>query len=211
MATKTGEGSKRPPGRPVEFDRDTAVRAAMNEFWKRGFEAVSVSDLADAMSIKRSSFYNSFGDRETVFREALAAYRHVTPDAALADIEPGQAVRPAIRKVFRDICRARAADRDARGCLIVNSIGELVGVNEALGEDIADSLHNGVKLYESLLAQAAAQGEIERPKDMRSTARAFVVFVTGLNMVSKVIRDERELWRICEGFLDRYGLGVRRR
>ena len=208
MARTTGTESKRPPGRPVEFDRDVALRAAMNEFWKHGFEAVSVSDLAAAMAIKRSSFYNSFGDRETVFRATLEVYRQGVPDAALAEIGPGQAVIPVVRKVFRDICRVRAADPEARGCLIVNSIGELVGVNAELGEDIADCVRGGAKVYERLLRQAAEQGEIEPPKDLRATARAFVAFVSGVNTISKVVRSERELWKLCETFLERYGFGA---
>ncbi len=207
MVGTTDEGTKRPPGRPVEFDRKAALRAAMNEFWKHGFEAVSVSALAAAMAIERSSFYNSFGDRETVFREALEVYRRGVPDAALVEIRPGQAVVPAVRKVFRAICRARAADPEARGCLIVNSIGELVGVNAELGEDIADWVRGGVKVYERLLRQAAKQGEIEPPKDLRATARAFVAFVSGLNTISKVVRNERELWKLCENFLEHYGFG----
>lgn len=209
MGARRDEKKKRPIGRPIEFDRNAAVRIAMNQFWKRGFESVSVSDLADAMSIKRSSFYNSFGGREAVFLEALNAYLHASPDAALADIRPGQPVTPAIRRIFREICKVRAADPDARGCLVINSVGELVGVNKKLSRRIEEAVRNVVRLYEKLLRQAADQGEIERPKDIRATARAFVAFLSGLNTISKVIRDEGELWKMCSGFLDLHGFGPR--
>lgn len=192
-------------GRPIEFDRETAVRSAMDLFWERGFDAVSASDLADAMSITRSSFYNSFGDRETVFREALDAYRRIAPDAALTKIKAGDPVTSALRRIFREICRVRAADPGGRGCLIVNSIGELVGVNAALGGTIEEAVRGAVHLYERIIRQAAEQGEIDKPRDVRATARAFVAFVSGLNTISKVIRDEGELWRLCDGFLERYG------
>lgn len=211
MAAKADERQRRSRGRPIEFDREAAVHAALDRFWKRGFEAVSVSDLADAMSIQRSSFYNSFGDRETAFREALEAYREIAPDAALAQIEPGYPVKPVIRKVFREICRVRAADPGARGCLVVNSIGELVGVNKELGACVADAVRNGIRLYERLLRQAVDQGEIEKPRDIRAAARAFVAFVSGLNTISKVVRDEGDLWSMSESFLERFGLGGRRR
>jgi len=211
MPVKADKGRRRPLGRPVEFDREAAVRAALGQFWRRGFEAVSASDLAEAMSIKRSSLYNSFGDRETVFREALEAYRRIAPDAALARIEPGQPVKPALRRVFRDICRARAADPGARGCLVVNSVCELVGVNKKLGARVADAVREGIGVYERLLRQAADQGEIERPGNVRTAARAFVAFVSGLNTISKVVRDEPTLWGMCEDFLERFGLGEGRR
>ncbi len=177
----------------------------MNAFWKRGFEAVSVSDLAGAMSIERSSFYNSFGARETAFREALEAYRQIAPDAILAKIKPGNPVKPAIRKLFREICRVRAADPEGRGCLVVNSINELVGVNADLGPDIEAAVFSRIALFEHLLRQAVDQGEIERQPDIRAAAKAFVTFLVGLNTISKVIHDERNLWSLCESFLHRWG------
>lgn len=213
MRARSPIAGKRKPGRagrPVEFDRGTAVHAAMDEFWKRGFEAVSASDLAAAMSIERSSFYNSFGDRETVFLEALRAYGRLVPDRVLGEIRPGQSVKPILRRVFREICRVRAGDPDARGCLIVNSVGELVGVNEKLGRRIEAAVENSIAVYRALLRQAVAQGEIAPPADIPGAARAFAAFVSGLNTVSKVIRSERELWAMCEAFLRRFGFGPER-
>lgn len=207
MTVKTRGEKKRSRGRPMEFDRKAAIRAAMDKFWKYGFKATSASDLADAMSIERSSFYNSFGDRETVFREVLAVYPQFAPDTALGDIRPGQPVKPAIRKIFREICRVRAADAEGRGCLVVNAIGELVGENKKLGGQIADAVLGNVRTYEKLLKQAVDQGEIAKPQNIRTAARAFVAFVVGLNTVSKVIRNEDDLWGMCEVFLERFGLG----
>lgn len=92
-----------------------------------------------------------------------------------------------------------------RGCLIVNSIGELVGVNAALGGTIEEAVRGAVHLYERIIRQAAEQGESDKPRDVRATARAFVAFVSGLNTISKVIRDEGELWWLCDGFLELYG------
>src|SRR3989304_4041026 len=88
MGRKTSARGKQSRGRPVEFDREAAVRAAMNRFWKRGFGSVPASDLADSMAITRSSLYNSFGDRESVFREALETYRRLAPGAALGGRPP---------------------------------------------------------------------------------------------------------------------------
>jgi TetR/AcrR family transcriptional repressor of nem operon len=198
---------KRPRGRPVGFDRATAVKAALDRFWRRGFEAVSASDLADAMAIARSSFYNSFGDREAVFREALAAYKKISPDAELGGVRPGQPVVPVIRRMFRGICRVRAADPEARGCLVVNAIGELVGVNDALGNAIEEAVHNSLRTWEKLISQAVDQGEIDRPGNLRATAQSFVAFVIGLNAISKIVRSEEELWGLCRAFLDNSGMG----
>lgn len=208
---KPTETDKRHRGRPIAFDRTTAIQAAMNQFWKRGFEAVSASDLADAMSITRSSLYNSFGDRETVFREALEAYKRTSPDAMLGRLEPGQPVLPVIRGVFREICRVRARDPEARGCLVVNAIGQLVGVNEVLGCTIEEVVRESLAAWEHLILRAVDQGEIPRPGNLKATAQSFVTFVIGLNAISKILRGEGELWNLCEAFLGGNGMSKERK
>ena len=193
----------RKPGRPAEFDRTAAIQSAMNLFWERGYEAVSASDLANAMSIERSSFYNSFGDRDRVFREAMAVYAKGQPDVALAQVKVGQPVKPVLRRVFRELCQRRAADR--RGCLIVNSIGELVGTHPALGPEIVSALKRREKMLERLVAQAVTQREIPDSTDPRAVAHVLLTLLCGLNVISKVIRDEKTLWRISKDTLGRFG------
>jgi AcrR family transcriptional regulator len=62
-------------GRPKTFDRDHALEAAMILFWNRGFEQTSVDELAAAMGIQTSSLYSSFGDKESLYLEAVDHYR----------------------------------------------------------------------------------------------------------------------------------------
>lgn len=206
---RTGEKvarSKRGRGRPTTFDRAVAVRAALGCFWRDGFAAVSATELARSMSIRRSSFYNSFGNRERVFLEALELYRASAPDAALASIGPDEDVTPKITAVFRQICRIRAADSDARGCLVVNGIAELVSVHDELGPAISACMDEQQARYEHLLAQAQRRGELDWEGSVRDAAAAFVTFQVGLNTVAKVNRNESALWRMCRDFLGRYGL-----
>ena len=53
-------------GRPKTFDREEALEAAMLLFWERGFEQTSVDEVAEAMGIRTSSLYSSFGDKEAL-------------------------------------------------------------------------------------------------------------------------------------------------
>ena len=54
--------ASRPRGRPRSFDRDQALDVAMYEFWRRGFDAVSVAELTASMGITPPSLYAAFGD-----------------------------------------------------------------------------------------------------------------------------------------------------
>ena len=61
-------------GRPRSFDREQALDAAMRVFWKQGYEGASLTALTAAMGINRPSLYAAFGDKASLFREAVARY-----------------------------------------------------------------------------------------------------------------------------------------
>ncbi|HEY3326417.1 MAG TPA: TetR/AcrR family transcriptional regulator [Novimethylophilus sp.] len=188
-------------GRPVGFVREQAIEAAMHLFWKKGFLAVSAKDLADAMNIQRSSFYNSFGSREAVFIEALRRYAEQSPDAPLDHVAPGQAVVPVLVSTLRRICHARAKDAEGRGCLVCNGMAELVGVEESIGPILEQAVKHRTSVIRHLLQQAISQGEIGMIENEDAAARAFVAFLIGLNTISKIVRDEGQLWAMCRAFL----------
>src|SRR6201987_1771674 len=71
--TKNGASSAK-RGRPAEFNRRAALIRAMKLFWERGYEGTSFADLIRAMKVNPSSFYNSFGSKEKLYREATEAY-----------------------------------------------------------------------------------------------------------------------------------------
>lgn len=61
-------------GRPRGFDPDVALDAAVDVFWRRGYEGASLAELTAAMSIKPPSLYATFGDKAQLFQSALRRY-----------------------------------------------------------------------------------------------------------------------------------------
>lgn len=193
-------------GRPATFSRDEAIRRAIDLFWREGYLGVTARELAQAMNIQRSSFYNTFGGKEAVFGEALETYSRTTPDAALEKIAAGDPVIPAIVNILRELCHIRAADKQGRGCLVCNSVAELLGVDEEYGTKLQSVIRQRINLMTRLFTQAVEQDEFEPVSDIDDLARSFVSFMLGINVASKAIRSENELWGICRTFLR--GIGV---
>ena len=61
-------------GRPLSFDRDTALEKAMLTFWRHGYETSSIVDLTTAMGVTAPSLYSAFGDKKRLFLEAVKRY-----------------------------------------------------------------------------------------------------------------------------------------
>ncbi len=193
-------------GRPAKFDRRAAVERVMNEIWRHGFEACSVKAISETLGITRSSFYNAFGSREALFLEALELYFSLSPDKALAAMDNKTSILKVLTNVFREVCRRRAADPEARGCMAVNCVAELVGVDDTLGPVLEKAILGSLDRLEHLLGQAAANGEIEDKGDLREKALALQNLLIGTNVMAKVVRSEDDLWAATRQTLKGLGL-----
>src|SRR5690348_10615542 len=106
--------------RTREFDTEAAVGRAMELFWSRGYEATSVRDLTRHLGLGQGSLYAAFGDKDGLYRAALAHYRATLAADALRDLQRAGDARSAIRSMMVERIRI-AAGSDGRGCLAVNA------------------------------------------------------------------------------------------
>jgi AcrR family transcriptional regulator len=124
-----------------QFDMDTALDAAMVQFWRAGYAATSVDDLSRATGLNRSSIYSSLGDKDALFLRCMdryAARYGERYDAALSSAasEPLAAVR-----AFFDVTLKRIADPDLPdGCLIAQSAMAIPTLSPAVAAHTKEAL-----------------------------------------------------------------------
>lgn len=171
-------------GRPRGFDRDAALHAAMLVFWRKGFLAASMNDLCDGMGIRSPSLYAAFGDKESLYLEAMQHYAETIGTAvwgrlleaptaragveallqAAVDTLPADGVMPAGCMAFLgalgEECPVAVSDapRQLRlDCLrrLRQRLGEAVDTGELPSADVADRLGRFyVGIYQALAVQA---------------------------------------------------------
>jgi AcrR family transcriptional regulator len=90
---KTGNGKT---GRPISFDKDAALEAAMLLFWERGYEGTSMVDLTQAMGLNPSSIYAAFGDKHALYSLAVTRYMDSRAQYATRALE-----EPTLERVLR--------------------------------------------------------------------------------------------------------------
>ncbi|VAW95570.1 hypothetical protein MNBD_GAMMA21-1488 [hydrothermal vent metagenome] len=193
-------------GRTIQFDRDAAIDWVMNEIWRVGFEACSVKSISENLGITRSSFYNTFESRDTLFIEALHHYFQGSPDRKLSEYTESKRPLVLLCQVFREACRARANDPEHRGCLAVNSVSELVGVNDVLGPPLEEAMNQSIERFEHLLTYSVKLGELPDTSNVQQLALAIQNLLMGLNTLSKIVKSEQKLWATAEVTLRALGV-----
>jgi TetR/AcrR family transcriptional repressor of nem operon len=190
-------------GRPREFDPARAVEQAKALFWERGYEATSVDDLLDRLGIKRGSLYAAFGDKRSLFLQALGRYV-ADGDQALAGLEGDGPVVPRLRAAL--IGALRPGDGSPlRGCLVGNTAVELVPGDDDATALVRRGLAAAEEGFRAALSRAHATGELP-PGDAAAQARMLLVLVQGLHVVAKAEADPERLVPAVDAALD----GLRR-
>ena len=192
--------------RARKFDRDEAVDWVMNKIWRVGFEACSVKAISEQLGITRSSFYNSFGSREALFIEAFDRYFKASAYNDLTDLAKSSSPLRLLNQLFRKVCEERISDQEHRGCLMVNSMSELIGVHPELGPIIANATNDSIMLFEALLKQSIDQDELPKETNAHSLALVIQSLLIGLNTLSKVVHNKEELLLTANTTLKALGL-----
>src|SRR6516225_4050111 len=108
-----------PSGRTRQFNTDEALDRALEVFWARGYEGATLPELTRAMGINRPSLYAAFGNKEQLFREALARYL-TGPQGFTAAALNEPTARAVAEAVFSGFVRMLRGRGQSRGCLVVS-------------------------------------------------------------------------------------------
>lgn len=185
-------------GRPLEFDPDAALAAAMTMFWAQGYEATSLQALLDRMGIARSSFYQVFGSKRELFMRSVDRYRaELVADLReqLAASDTGlEFLRATLASVADD---ARGRSR-RRGCLVFNSAAEFGQADKQVAARITASIDAFAAVFAAAIRRAQHEGDIDPGKDADLLGRHVVCSMSGLRTLAKAGAGPREILELAE-------------
>lgn len=185
-------------GRPRSFDRDDALRIALNVFWRHGYEQTTMALLASEMGIASPSIYCAYGNKAQLFLEALRYYQKTYWDplyeayGAAPDIYLGTA------HFFREAANILLAPKAPCGCLIVMGFLNLPENEPELHKAIAERREHTRRMFRDRLKKAANNGEIPAASDIPGIAGALHNFFEGLSIQARGDLCLSELLAIAE-------------
>lgn len=168
--------------RPQEFDTAEALQQAMTLFWRKGFEATSLSDLLEATGLSKSSLYGTFGSKRELFLEAFDAYREYRAREMNRMLRDGNG-RQAIEGFFRAIIADAESPEFTNGCMGINEAVEMAPHDINIRLRVVEDFGN----IEAALAQAIERGQtdgsIANTECANRIAKLFLLGFPGLQVM----------------------------
>jgi TetR/AcrR family transcriptional regulator, transcriptional repressor for nem operon len=178
--------------RPREFDREDALSRAMVVFWEKGYSATSTDDLLEAMRIGRQSLYNAFGDKRTLYLEALESYQRASNADHVrrlnAPASPLDGLEALLVGLVSDDPQARG-----RGCMGVGAVCEFGSTDPevvALRTKVGPALH---KRLVQRLKEGQAAGEIDASLNCNAAASFILITMQGIQLAARAGVDATSL------------------
>lgn len=173
-----------PRGRPRAFDREKALDAATELFWRQGYSATSMADLCAAMGINAPSLYAAFGSKEELYAAAIAHFSRTASPAIWGGLDAAPTAYAAIEGMLLGSARTLPGIGHPPGCMVtLSAVGQECGGR--LGSLVADARQESVHLLSQRLERAIAAGELPASLDVAAIARFYTCVQQGMSIQAR--------------------------
>lgn len=174
--------------RKSNFDRDEKLVQAMELFWQKGYANTAISDLIDSLQINRFSLYNSFGDKQNLYYEALEKYLSSVSIPTLSSLENQDASLEELEQFLMQFAQMQRLNN--RGCFMQNALVEHAGTDDNVlqkGHFLFDHL---IEIILRAISNAQRQSKLRTSHDPRALAQLVLTQMQGMRVLGKAKRND---------------------
>jgi AcrR family transcriptional regulator len=157
-------------GRPRGFDRAAALRRAMEVFWEHGYEGTSIGDLTAAMGVRPPSLYAAFGNKEALFREAVALYEDIEGEPPLRELREAPTACAGVEAMLRSHVLAYTEPGKPAGCMIVLAATTYTPSTQGIRDFLAEQRRASTAEVRARLARGRSDGDLSPDTDVDALA-----------------------------------------
>jgi len=184
--------------RTKDFDEQDVLNKAVHLFWLKGYGGTSMQDLVDGLGISRSSLYDTFGDKHTLFLRSLENYRQTTAAKFQAIINKAPTSKDAVRGLLDFTTHELLNDDEHKGCFLVNAAVEVAPHDDEVNKLICQNDKQVEEFFYTAIKTGQDKGEISNPQDARTLAGFIINAIKGIRVTAKSASDKKHFKDIID-------------
>ncbi len=178
------ESQAKKTGRPLSFDRGVALERAMHAFWRHGYETTSVAELTAAMGVTAPSLYAAFGDKKSLFLEALRLY--AGDSAAIgAALDAAPSARAAVLAMLEGAAAGFTGESTPPGCLLASATASGSAASAEVQAVVAGVRRDIAALVRRRIERDVALGLLAADTDAPALAQLAIGVIQGMSVLAR--------------------------
>ena len=176
--------------RTKDFDENEVLTKAIQIFWYKGYNGTSMQDLVDGLGISRSSLYDTYTDKHTLFVKALESYQSNGLSGLQDIIEHTSSAKETIKKLLEFASTAMLGDKQQKGCFLVNAEVEVAPHDAEVNKLVCNNDKQMEDAFFKVIQKGKDSGEITNQQDARALARFIFNALKGMRVTAKSTNEE---------------------
>lgn len=176
-----------------QFNRDKVLQAASLIFRQNGYNGTSIDDILKATSLSRSSLYDSFRDKHSLYLAALEYYKNQETNAIEELGKKHMNGLEKIEHVFKEVVNHLAAHPNDNGCLMVNAAAEMSKHCDKTAHIVCNNKDNMEDLFSEWLVDAQDKQVIRLSKPPKTYGTFLFNTLCGLKVLSQSGASKNDL------------------
>ena len=177
--------------RSKTYNDDLVLEKAMNVFWVHGYEATSVRLLEKEMGINQFSIYASFKNKKNLFIQSIRSYREHVKNQRFQLLLQENAGFQELERFFLAAVNANMTEISSKGCLIVNTAGELGDKDSDIAREVNQYYDFIREMFKNVLRNAVKKQEIPVNTNVEQQANFFLGVMQSISVASKTMDNNQ--------------------
>lgn len=191
-----------------QFNEDQALEQVLQVFWRQGYGATSMPDLAKATGVQRGSLYHAYGDKQNLFLLAFERYKRQYLEMVRQHMQLDDPVA-ALRAYFAYVISSMSLpvpqedgtpSSRTRGCLTTKIATDETAMDEPVRAALREMLDGLAEVLENRLSQPDTKQRLVLPP--KDAARLLVSFTRGNVVMERIYNGPQDLQATVDSMIE---------
>jgi TetR/AcrR family transcriptional regulator, transcriptional repressor for nem operon len=175
--------------RSKDFDESEVLAKAVKLFWLKGYNGTSMQEMVDALGISRSSLYDTYVDKHTLYLKALEYYQTTSYAQINNILQKTPSARDTLKQLLELIANSLVSDKQHKGCFMLNAEVEIASQDPEVMDRVCKNDRQIENVLYETIKKGQKSGEISSKQDAKMLTRFFVNTIKGIRVSAKSTTD----------------------